>query len=309
MLHTSAKSQLLGNTQANPEVDLNLNQQERLNKLVQNENYKYWLGGFVEGEGSLVVSIVKNSKVTHGLRLLYYFLIKLIYLPLFNFFIINSSSTEVDKKSDQESDNNHKPKDQEFDLNNYKPVKSYRDAKKNKKAIFKDFKGKSGVYCWTNKISGRKYVGSAKEFSKRLREYYNINTLINKKSKIHSALLSVGHENFQLEILEICGGDSLERIKKEQEYINTINPSLNILKLAGSSEGYLHRIESKIKMSLAAKNRSSTVKNNLLNRLNSLEWKEQNLNHLKNLNSTLVPLACQGQGKGWKTEKSYKITR
>nr|YP_009763299.1 LAGLIDADG endonuclease [Metarhizium rileyi]QIS49078.1 LAGLIDADG endonuclease [Metarhizium rileyi] len=45
------------------------NQQERLNKLVQDENYKFWLGGFVEGEGSLVVSLVKNPRVTHGLAL------------------------------------------------------------------------------------------------------------------------------------------------------------------------------------------------------------------------------------------------
>lgn len=46
-----------------------LNQQERLNKLIQDENYKFWLGGFIEGEGSLVVSLVKNDKVTHGLVL------------------------------------------------------------------------------------------------------------------------------------------------------------------------------------------------------------------------------------------------
>lgn len=45
------------------------NQQERLNKLIKDDHYKFWLGGFVEGEGSLLVSLVKNDKVTHGLRL------------------------------------------------------------------------------------------------------------------------------------------------------------------------------------------------------------------------------------------------
>lgn len=49
--------------------DSDPNQQERLNKLVQNENYKFWLGGFIEGEGSLVVSVVKNNKLKHGLAL------------------------------------------------------------------------------------------------------------------------------------------------------------------------------------------------------------------------------------------------
>ena len=55
----------------NSEKELYLNQQERLNKLVQNENYRYWLGGFIEGEGSLVVSIFfcKKKIVKHGLIL------------------------------------------------------------------------------------------------------------------------------------------------------------------------------------------------------------------------------------------------
>lgn len=48
---------------------LGIDQQERINSLVQDENYKFWLGGFVEGEGALVVSVTKNTKVTHGLRL------------------------------------------------------------------------------------------------------------------------------------------------------------------------------------------------------------------------------------------------
>ena len=37
------------------------------------ENHKYWLGGFVEGEGSLVVSIVTNPKVKHGIVLQIFF--------------------------------------------------------------------------------------------------------------------------------------------------------------------------------------------------------------------------------------------
>jgi hypothetical protein len=47
----------------------NLNQQERILELVQDENYKFWLGGFVEGEGTLVISIVRNSDVANGIVL------------------------------------------------------------------------------------------------------------------------------------------------------------------------------------------------------------------------------------------------
>ena len=32
-------------------------------------NYKFWLGGFAEGEGSLTISIVKHDKATHSFLL------------------------------------------------------------------------------------------------------------------------------------------------------------------------------------------------------------------------------------------------
>lgn len=54
---------------SNVHKNLDINQQERLNKLVQDENYKFWLGGFIEGEGSLVISIVKNDKLKFKLAL------------------------------------------------------------------------------------------------------------------------------------------------------------------------------------------------------------------------------------------------
>jgi hypothetical protein len=43
--------------------NIETNQQERIESLVKNNNYKYWLGGFIEGEGSLTISIVKNNKL------------------------------------------------------------------------------------------------------------------------------------------------------------------------------------------------------------------------------------------------------
>jgi hypothetical protein len=40
-----------------------------MNDLISNDNYKFWLGGFVEGEGSLTISIVKSEKAPHGVFL------------------------------------------------------------------------------------------------------------------------------------------------------------------------------------------------------------------------------------------------
>jgi len=33
------------------------------------ENYKFWIGGFIEGEGSISISIVKSDKASHGILL------------------------------------------------------------------------------------------------------------------------------------------------------------------------------------------------------------------------------------------------
>lgn len=44
-------------------------QKEKINNILSNENYKYWLGGFVEGEGSLVISVVKTKKAPFGFLL------------------------------------------------------------------------------------------------------------------------------------------------------------------------------------------------------------------------------------------------
>jgi len=49
--------------------NLGINQQEKINQLVHDEYYKYWLGGFIEGEGTLVISILKNNKVSNGILL------------------------------------------------------------------------------------------------------------------------------------------------------------------------------------------------------------------------------------------------
>lgn len=91
-------------------------------------------------------------------------------------------------------------------------------------------------------------------------QYYNIKylTRASEFSLICKALLKHGYSNFQLEILEYC--DPSEVILREQYYIDLLNPEYNILKVAGSSFGYKHTIESLKKMSDIAKNRSEETK-------------------------------------------------
>lgn len=132
----------------------------------------------------------------------------------------------------------------------------YNNADTEKVSILNDNKNKSGIYCWTNIESGKKYVGSSVDLYRRFTQYYSINyiTRASKSSLICRALLKYGYSKFKLEILEYCEPSVL--IEREQYYIDTLNPEYNVLKVAGSLFGYKHTIESLEKMSEIAKNRS-----------------------------------------------------
>lgn len=86
---------------------------------------------------------------------------------------------------------------------------------------------------WTNKLNGKKYVGSSVDLRRRLSEYYKISRLLNEKSMpIHVALLKYGYQNFTLTILEICDRDSL--MSREKHFFEVYSPEYNILKFPGS---------------------------------------------------------------------------
>ena len=70
-----------------------------------------------------------------------------------------------------------------------------------------------------------------------------------KNSLIHKALLKYGYSNFKLEILEYC--DTVNCIEREQFYraaLDLYKPNYNILKLAGSSQGFKHSPETIAKL-------------------------------------------------------------
>lgn len=109
----------------------------------------------------------------------------------------------------------------------------FSDADKDKLNILKYVKGKSGIYLWTNKLNGKKYVGSSVDLRRRLLEYYNVNRILNEKGMpISVALLKYGYTNFSLTILEICDKDSL--MSREKHFFEVYSPEYNILKTPGS---------------------------------------------------------------------------
>jgi group I intron endonuclease len=93
---------------------------------------------------------------------------------------------------------------------------------------------------------------------RRLYAYLNENDLISRKYMlINRAILKYSHSNFSLEIIEYCKVEDL--VEREDHYIDSLKPEYNILQKAGSSLGYKHSEEAKIKMSALALGRKHSL--------------------------------------------------
>lgn len=139
------------------------------------------------------------------------------------------------------------------------PVLIYTNPDEHKGLIATQNKGKSGVYRWVHKDSGKSYVGSSSMLSDRFRRYFNHSYLSSSKrgaSLICKALLKYGYAGFRLEILEYCPRAIV--LNREQFYMDKLNPEYNILKIAGSNLGYKHSEASLKLMSDASKSRNES---------------------------------------------------
>lgn len=116
---------------------------------------------------------------------------------------------------------------------------------------------------FTNKINKKKYIGSAIDLNKRINRYFQesyLNHKIYKKYYIVRAIKKYGISNFVISVLEYTNHSRLELIKREQYYIDTLNPEYNILRKAGNSLGYKHSFQTKLKISLFNKGRKLSSK-------------------------------------------------
>lgn len=89
-----------------------------------------------------------------------------------------------------------------------------------------------GIYCITNKINGKKYIGLSKNIYRRWGEHKR--TSFNPSSKeyyypLHSAMRKYGVEQFSFEIIEKCEESFLkEREKYWINYYNSVNTGYNL---------------------------------------------------------------------------------
>ena len=108
------------------------------------------------------------------------------------------------------------------------------------------------VYCITNLLNNKKYVGlTTGSLKKRWSEHKSTKT---EKQIIHKALQKYGEENFSIEVLEECS--SLNDLNKSEIYwikkLNTLKPNGYNLSNGGNSLGK-HSEETKLKISLGQK--------------------------------------------------------
>lgn len=93
----------------------------------------------------------------------------------------------------------------------------------------------SCIYKITNEKSGKFYIGSAINFNRRMREHKkNLNAQKHCNPILQSSFNKTGIEWFTSEVLEIVE-DPQELIKREQYYIDTLNPYINIQRIVEST--------------------------------------------------------------------------
>ena len=165
-------------------------------------------------------------------------------------------------------------------------VKIYENAYLLKKYIIKENKGKSGIYMLTNKLTSDIYIGQSSDLSKRFRKYFSPSYIKSKDSFIISrTLIKYGYFNFSVTILEYCNASDL--LKREQHYLDKLNPKYNILKIAGSSLNYLQSEETKAKISKALKGVYIKEKSALFGSFHTKETKELMSLKKKGINNPL----------------------
>lgn len=105
-------------------------------------------------------------------------------------------------------------------------IKSYSNPYEDRKRIYLENRNKPGIYCLSNLITGKLYIGSSTNLTERFYCYLSYTKLkrqsLRYNSFINNALLKYGYSNFKLNILKYCDNNELH--KWEQHYMNLLKP-------------------------------------------------------------------------------------
>ena len=120
----------------------------------------------------------------------------------------------------------------------------FKDVQSEKKDIYNNLRGKSGVYLFINNITKDLYVGSSLTLNVRMQNhFYFANSSKVTNILLYRAMRKYKLENFSLAILEICEKDLIICLKLEQKWIDFYEPRYNVLKLVASRSRLLRSME------------------------------------------------------------------
>ncbi|KAF9818428.1 hypothetical protein IEO21_02777 [Rhodonia placenta] len=138
-------------------------------------------------------------------------------------------------------------------LENIQAEAKFIGIKESKTEIHLNIKNKAGVYMFFNLVNGNTYIGSSVKLDRRFRVHISCIGSVN--LHLYNAFSKYGLNNFVFLILQYC--DPVEEIclGLEQSFLDLYKPKYNILKIAGSSQGFKHSPDTiaKLKKSAAGK--------------------------------------------------------
>lgn len=163
--------------------------------------------------------------------------------------LIDSDSNDIDNKTldfklnslpSPKSPDPNSPKNKHIfeKLKNIQAEIKFIGIKDSKTDILINIKNKAGVYMFFNLVNGNIYIGSSVKLDRRFRVH--ISSIGSVNLPLYNALNKYGINNFAFLILQYC--DPVEEIclGLEQSFLDLYKPAYNILKLAGSSQGFRH---------------------------------------------------------------------
>nr|YP_010846173.1 GIY-YIG homing endonuclease [Cyathus stercoreus]WEV87360.1 GIY-YIG homing endonuclease [Cyathus stercoreus] len=183
-------------------------------------------------------------------------------------------------------------------LNNIQAEAKFIDLIVSKFDILLNTKDKAGVYMFFNLTNGNYYIGSSVNLAIKFRVQMSYVKSVNLPLPL--AINKYGPNNFVFLILQYCKKDVDICVGLEQHYIDLYKPKYNILKIAGSFQGFKHSPEtiSKLKKLHAGK---------LHPRFNTKVSEQQKLLTSLALKKYLLEQGHHNKGKKGKLAPQYGI--